>query len=77
MLTVVQVDSGYNTISAGTASLIDGISSDFQSKESISSNLAEEVFPVNRLGKVKVRLIVGCPFDQARPFIFRYIETYF
>ncbi|XP_043991670.1 protein aurora borealis [Gambusia affinis] len=51
--TSMQVDSGYNTISAGTASLIDGISSDFQSKESISSNLAEEVFPVNRLGKVK------------------------
>ncbi|XP_054885774.1 protein aurora borealis isoform X2 [Poeciliopsis prolifica] len=49
----MQVDSGYNTISAGTASLIDGISSDFQSKESISSNPVEEAFPVNRLSKVK------------------------
>ncbi|XP_032409294.1 protein aurora borealis [Xiphophorus hellerii] len=49
----MQVDSGYNTISAGTASLIDGIGSDFQSKESISSNLVDEMFPVNRLSKVK------------------------
>ncbi|XP_014888551.1 protein aurora borealis isoform X1 [Poecilia latipinna] len=49
----MQVDSGYTTISAGTASLIDGISSDFQSKESISSNQVEEVFPVTRLSKVK------------------------
>lgn len=73
MLTFVQVDSGYNTISAGTASLIDGIGSDFQSKESISSNLVDEMFPVNRLSKVKVRLIIGCTFDQARPFIFRYV----
>ncbi|KAM4730220.1 protein aurora borealis [Anableps anableps] len=49
----MQVDSGYTTTSAGTASLIDGISSDFQSKESLSSNLIEEAFSITRLNKVK------------------------
>ncbi|XP_038149802.1 protein aurora borealis isoform X2 [Cyprinodon tularosa] len=49
----MQVDSGYNTTSAGTASLIDGISSDCQSKESLCSNLVEEAFPSSRLTKVK------------------------
>ncbi|MED6278058.1 hypothetical protein CHARACLAT_019772 [Characodon lateralis] len=49
----MQVDSGYNTTSAGTASLIDGISSDCQSKESLSSHLVEEAFPLSRLHKVK------------------------
>ncbi|XP_012719434.2 protein aurora borealis [Fundulus heteroclitus] len=46
----MQVDSGYSTTSAGAASLIDGISSDCQSKE---SNPAEEPLPITRLTKVK------------------------
>uniref|UniRef100_A0A3Q1G5B6 Protein aurora borealis n=1 Tax=Acanthochromis polyacanthus TaxID=80966 RepID=A0A3Q1G5B6_9TELE len=50
----MQVDSGYNTTSAGTASLIDGLSSDCHSKESFSSNLVEEAFQVTRHTKVKV-----------------------
>uniref|UniRef100_A0A667WUR6 Protein aurora borealis n=1 Tax=Myripristis murdjan TaxID=586833 RepID=A0A667WUR6_9TELE len=50
----MQVDSGYNTTSAGAASLIDGFSSDCHSKESFSSNLAEEPFPFTRHTKVKV-----------------------
>ncbi|XP_031163656.1 protein aurora borealis [Sander lucioperca] len=49
----MQVDSGYNTTSAGTASLIDGLSSDCHSKESLSSNLAEEAFQLTRHTKVK------------------------
>ncbi|XP_017288590.1 protein aurora borealis [Kryptolebias marmoratus] len=49
----VQVDSGYNTTSAGTASLIDGLSSDCQAKEPLSSNVVEEVFPFTRHSKVK------------------------
>uniref|UniRef100_A0A3B5B7H5 Protein aurora borealis n=1 Tax=Stegastes partitus TaxID=144197 RepID=A0A3B5B7H5_9TELE len=52
----MQVDSGYNTTSVGTASLIDGLSSDCHSKESFSSNLVEEAFPVSRHTKVKVML---------------------
>ncbi|XP_039995128.1 protein aurora borealis [Xiphias gladius] len=50
----MQVDSGYNTTSAGTGSLIDGLSSDCHSKESFSSNLAEEAFQVTRHTKIKV-----------------------
>ncbi|XP_029306324.1 protein aurora borealis isoform X2 [Cottoperca gobio] len=50
----MQVDSGYNTTSAGTASLIDGLSSDCHGKESFSSNLAEEAFQLTRHTKVKV-----------------------
>ncbi|XP_029030975.1 protein aurora borealis [Betta splendens] len=50
----MQVDSGYNTTSAGTASLIDGLSSDCYSKESFSSNLAEEAFQLTKYTKVKV-----------------------
>ncbi|XP_054456220.1 protein aurora borealis [Anoplopoma fimbria] len=50
----MQVDSGYNTTSAGTASLIDGIGSDCHGKESFSSNLAEEAFQLTRHTKVKV-----------------------
>uniref|UniRef100_A0A3P8SAL2 Protein aurora borealis n=1 Tax=Amphiprion percula TaxID=161767 RepID=A0A3P8SAL2_AMPPE len=50
----MQVDSGYNTTSAGTASLIDGLSSDCHSKESFSSNMMEEAFQVTRHTKVKV-----------------------
>ncbi|XP_035029298.1 protein aurora borealis [Hippoglossus stenolepis] len=49
----MQVDSGYNTTSAGTASLIDGLSSDCHSKESFSSNLAEEAFQLSRHTKMK------------------------
>ncbi|XP_071376514.1 protein aurora borealis [Centroberyx affinis] len=49
----MQVDSGYNTTSAGAASLIDGLSSDCHSKESFSSNLAEEAFPFTKNTKVK------------------------
>lgn len=48
----MQVDSGYNT--AGTASLIDGLSSDYHSKESFSSNLVDDTFQVTRHTKVKV-----------------------
>ncbi|KAM6956599.1 protein aurora borealis [Aplochiton taeniatus] len=49
----MQVDSGYNTTSAGTASsLIDGVSSDYHSKEFFSSNLPEDGFP-NRPSKTK------------------------
>ncbi|CAJ1067208.1 protein aurora borealis [Xyrichtys novacula] len=48
----MQVDSGYNT--AGTASLIDGLNSDCHSKESFSSNLADDGFQVSRHAKVKV-----------------------
>ncbi|XP_042357729.1 protein aurora borealis [Plectropomus leopardus] len=50
----MQVDSGYNTTSAGTASLIDGLGSDCHSKESFSSNLAEEPLQLSRHTKVKV-----------------------
>ncbi|XP_073338233.1 protein aurora borealis [Pagrus major] len=50
----MQVDSGYNTTSAGTASLIDGLNSDCHSKESFSPNMAEEAFQVTRHTKVKV-----------------------
>ncbi|KAM4592061.1 protein aurora borealis [Odontesthes bonariensis] len=49
----MQVDSGYNTTSAGTASLIDGFSSDCQNKESLSSNLVEEAFLITRHTKLK------------------------
>uniref|UniRef100_H2LLD3 Protein aurora borealis n=1 Tax=Oryzias latipes TaxID=8090 RepID=H2LLD3_ORYLA len=51
----MQVDSGYNTTSAGTASLIDGLGSDLQSKESLNSNMVEEAIPIIRHTKVKVR----------------------
>ncbi|XP_045925947.1 protein aurora borealis [Micropterus dolomieu] len=50
----MQVDSGYNTTSVGTTSLIDGLSSDCQSRESFTSNQAEEAFQVTRHTKVKV-----------------------
>ncbi|CAK6953075.1 protein aurora borealis [Scomber scombrus] len=50
----MQVDSGYNTTSMGTASLIDGLSSDCYNKESYSPNLAEEAFQLSRHTKVKV-----------------------
>ncbi|XP_049927134.1 protein aurora borealis isoform X2 [Epinephelus moara] len=50
----MQVDSGYNTTSAGTASLIDLLSSDCHGKESFSSNLAEDGFQLTRHTKLKV-----------------------
>ncbi|XP_068424346.1 protein aurora borealis [Clinocottus analis] len=50
----MQVDSGYNTTSAGTASLIDGLSSDCHGKESFSSNQADDAFQLTRHTKVKV-----------------------
>ncbi|XP_030012006.1 protein aurora borealis [Sphaeramia orbicularis] len=50
----MQVDSGYNTTSAGTGSLIDGLSSDCHGKESFTSNLAEEALQQTRHTKVKV-----------------------
>lgn len=52
----VQVDSGYSTTSAGTASIIDGLGSDCHGKESFGSNLAEEAFQATRHTKVKVML---------------------
>ncbi|XP_074532513.1 protein aurora borealis isoform X2 [Halichoeres trimaculatus] len=48
----MQVDSGYNT--AGTASLNDGLNSDYHSKESFSSNLVDDTFQVTRHTKAKV-----------------------
>nr|XP_020455700.1 protein aurora borealis [Monopterus albus]XP_020455708.1 protein aurora borealis [Monopterus albus] len=50
----MQVDSGYSTTSAGTASLIDGLSSEYHNRESFSSNLLEEAFQLSRHTKVKV-----------------------
>ncbi|CAL1577651.1 unnamed protein product [Knipowitschia caucasica] len=49
----MQVDSGYNTISTGTGSLIDGLGSEFNSKESFTSN-SEEVFQITRPTKPKM-----------------------
>ncbi|CAL8254994.1 unnamed protein product [Lota lota] len=49
----MQVDSGYNTTSVGTASLIDGLSSVCNGKESFSSNVPDEPFPFPRQSKVK------------------------
>ncbi|KAK2824441.1 hypothetical protein Q5P01_021616 [Channa striata] len=51
--TSMQVDSGYNTTSAGTTSLIDGLHSDCYSKESFSSNLADEAFQLTKHTKLK------------------------
>lgn len=64
----VQVDSGYNTTSAGTGSLIDGLGSDCHSKESFSSNPLEEASQVARHTKVKVMLtlhtqVQGCVYE--------------
>lgn len=47
----MQVDSGYSTTSAGTASIIDGLGSD---RESFRLNLAEDAFQTTRYTKVKV-----------------------
>lgn len=50
----MQVDSGYNTTSAGTGSLIDGLTSEFYSKESFTSNIPEEAFQLSRHTKPKI-----------------------
>ncbi|XP_056147387.1 protein aurora borealis [Lampris incognitus] len=49
----IQVDSGYTT-SVGTASLMDGLSSDCLSKESLSSNPTDDAFLFARHTKTKV-----------------------
>lgn len=51
------MDSGYNT--AGTASLIDGFSSDYHNKESFSSNLVDDTAQVTRHTKAKVPRILS------------------
>ncbi|XP_008319770.1 protein aurora borealis [Cynoglossus semilaevis] len=50
----MQVDSGYNTTSAGITSLTDGLSSHCHSKESFSTNLTEEAHSLTRHTKKKV-----------------------
>lgn len=50
----MQVDSGYNTTSAGTGSLIDGLTSECYSKESFSANMMDEAFQLSRLIKPKI-----------------------
>ncbi|KAM9393638.1 protein aurora borealis-like [Pholidichthys leucotaenia] len=47
----MQVDSGYNTTSAG---LTDGLSKECDSRESFSSNLTEDAFHITRHMKLKV-----------------------
>uniref|UniRef100_A0A8C6TZP0 Protein aurora borealis n=1 Tax=Neogobius melanostomus TaxID=47308 RepID=A0A8C6TZP0_9GOBI len=50
----MQVDSGYNTTSAGTGSLIDGLASECYSKESFTTNIPEEALQLSRHSKPKV-----------------------
>lgn len=50
----VQVDSGYNTHSVCTNSLMDALSSDSQSKEMLDTHTAEEGVPFTRHTKPKV-----------------------
>lgn len=50
----VQVDSGYNTHSVCTNSLMDALSSDSQSKEMLETHTAEEGVPFTRHTKPKV-----------------------
>lgn len=50
----MQVDSGYNTTSAGTGSLIDGLTSVCYGKESFTSNMPEEAFQLSRHTKPKI-----------------------
>nr|XP_061783816.1 protein aurora borealis-like [Nerophis lumbriciformis]XP_061783897.1 protein aurora borealis-like [Nerophis lumbriciformis] len=52
----MQVDSGYNTTSAGAGSLIDGLGSDCPGKESFTSNFPDDAFHLTRTSKVKARL---------------------
>nr|XP_057914486.1 protein aurora borealis [Doryrhamphus excisus] len=50
----MQVDSGYNTTSAGAGSLIDGLGSDSaHGKESFNSNLPEDAVHLTRTSKIK------------------------
>lgn len=58
ILVLVQVDSGYNTTSAGITSLTDGLSSHCHSKESFSTNLTEEAHSLTRHTKKKVLVAV-------------------
>lgn len=50
----MQVDSGYNTTSAGTGSLIDGLTSESYSKDSFTSYMPEEAFQHSRHTKPKI-----------------------
>jgi len=50
----VQVDSGYNSHSVCTNSLMDALSSDSQSKEMLDTHTAEEGVPFTRHTKPKV-----------------------
>ncbi|XP_061692365.1 protein aurora borealis [Syngnathoides biaculeatus] len=50
----MQVDSGYQTTSMGAGSLIDGVGSDNNAKESFGGNLGEDTFHHNKPSKVKV-----------------------
>lgn len=54
----IQVDSGYNTTSAAAFSLIDGLNTDSQSRESSNSNMAEAAFHVAQNIRVKVPVIL-------------------
>lgn len=62
LLLCVQVDSGYNTYSAGTTSLMEGISCDSQSKEALDAHIPEEspqLYTKLLKSKVKVVKCVG------------------
>ncbi|XP_057703774.1 protein aurora borealis isoform X2 [Corythoichthys intestinalis] len=48
----MQVDSGYQTTTTGTGSLIDGLVSEYHGKESFSTNLAEDVSHLTKAPKV-------------------------
>ncbi|XP_068184139.1 protein aurora borealis [Antennarius striatus] len=50
----MQVDSGYSTTSASTASLTDGLNSDCHGKECFTSNMVEDALHATRQTKVKV-----------------------
>lgn len=63
LLLCVQVDSGYNTYSAGTTSLMEGISCDSQSKEALDAHIPEEgpqLYTKLLKSKVKEGEGVGC-----------------
>ncbi|XP_072293537.1 protein aurora borealis [Eucyclogobius newberryi] len=50
----MQVDSGYNTTSAGTGSFIDGLGSECNGKESFTSHMSEDAFQLTRQTKPKM-----------------------
>lgn len=56
-----QVDSGYNTYSVCTNSLMDALSSDSQSKEMLDTHTAEEGVPFTRHTKPKVMSLTLAP----------------